>query len=415
MSAAFSAPVVKGWCPGLFAPMQAADGWLVRVRPPLGRITAAQAYLLANVAEQDGNGQISLTNRGNVQLRGFAPEAARAFAQRMVAAGLGQADPDAERRLALQVSPLAGMDPACAGETMLCAEALRARLIGSPALSALPDKFGFCVDGGGFFPVGSLQADIMLQAVQNPASERGDWRVVCGEARSEPQGLSEAVQTALALAGAFIKCRETMRPLRVPAVGQRLFAEIGVAWAHPARTEMQHGRALVQRAGHLTGHLYAVAAPLGRLTAATLRACADGAQTSDGILRMTPWGSLIFGGLKKMPEISGVVMHPNDPRLRVYACIGASGCGQASADTGRLALQLAPLLPEGVEMHVSGCAKGCAHPGRATVTLVAGAEGYGVIRNGRAGDQPLCVVPECDGVKVVRQVLSEGDVKNAGL
>lgn len=106
--------------------MQAADGWLVRVRPPLGRITAAQAHLLANVAEQDGNGQISLTNRGNVQLRGFALEAARAFPQRMVEAGLGQADPDAERRLALQVSPLAGADPACAGETMLCAEALRA-------------------------------------------------------------------------------------------------------------------------------------------------------------------------------------------------------------------------------------------------------------------------------------------------
>ncbi|WP_086653492.1 precorrin-3B synthase [Acetobacter malorum] len=410
MSAAFSAPVVKGWCPGLFAPMQAADGWLVRVRPPLGRMTAAQAHLLADVAEQDGNGQISLTNRGNVQLRGFSLEAAQAFPHRMIAAGLGQADPEAERRLALQVSPLAGIDPACAAETLLCAETLRSGLIDQSSLSALPDKFGFCVDGGGFFPTGSLLADIMVQAVDGPASAQAAWRVVCGSCCSEPQSVQDTVQTALALAAAFVKRGETHRPLRMPSVGQSLFAAIGLTCGPAPVVAMQGGNRPGTLAGHLTGSIYAAVAPLGRLTAATLRACAQVAQEGDGMLRMTPWSGLIFHGLKKNPEISGMITDPDDARLHVYACIGAPGCAQAAGDVGRDALALAQFLPDTADMHVSGCRKGCAHPRAATVTLVAGAEGYGVVLHGRASDEPSRILPKNEDVRAFLQALPKGDV-----
>jgi precorrin-3B synthase len=40
-------------------------------------------------------------------------------------------------------------------------------------------------------------------------------------------------------------------------------------------------------------------------------------------------------------------------------------------------------------LHLSGCAKGCAHPGAAPAVLVGGPDGYAVIRDGRAGDRPL--------------------------
>ncbi|KXV73693.1 hypothetical protein AD953_15050 [Acetobacter malorum] len=410
MSAAFSAPVVKGWCPGLFAPMQAADEWLVRVRPSLGRMTAAQAHLLADVAEQDGNGQISLTNRGNVQLRGFSWEAAQAFPQRMIAAGLGQADPEAERRLALQVSPLAGVDPACATETLLCAEALRGGLIDSPSLSALPDKFGFCVDGGGLFPTGSLRADIMLQAVESPVPTEAGWRVVCGNSCSAPQTVQDAVQAALALAEAFIKRGETQRPLRELSIGERLFSETGLERVSASEAEMHGINRPTTRAGHLTGFAYAAVAPLGRLTAATLRSCAEVAQEGDGLLRMTPWSGLVFSGLEEIPEISGMITHPDDARLRVYACIGAPGCVQAVGDVGRDALALAPFLPDKADLHVSGCRKGCAHPGAATVTLVAGGEGYGAVLQGKAGDEPIRILPKTEDVRAFLQALPKGDV-----
>lgn len=53
-----------------------------------------------------------------------------------------------------------------------------------------------------------------------------------------------------------------------------------------------------------------------------------------------------------------------------------------------LAARLAPDVPAGKLLHVSACAKGCAHPGRADLTLVATAEGFDLIRNGTAHDTP---------------------------
>ena len=53
------------------------------------------------------------------------------------------------------------------------------------------------------------------------------------------------------------------------------------------------------------------------------------------------------------------------------------------------------------KVHVSGCAKGCAHHAAAPVTLVGGAGRYAVVRNGRAGDPP-----EIRGL-TMRQVVDE--------
>ncbi len=40
-------------------------------------------------------------------------------------------------------------------------------------------------------------------------------------------------------------------------------------------------------------------------------------------------------------------------------------------------------------LHLSGCAKGCAHPAPAAAVLVAGRDGYALLRQARAGDAPL--------------------------
>ncbi len=75
--------------------------------------------------------------------------------------------------------------------------------------------------------------------------------------------------------------------------------------------------------------------------------------------------------------IAGHVAHPDlitdpaDPRLRVTACTGAPGCPQALQPTRDLARTLAPQVPQGQHLHVSGCAKGCAHPKPAASPYVA--------------------------------------------
>ena len=122
----------------------------------------------------------------------------------------------------------------------------------------------------------------------------------------------------------------------------------------------------------------------GQLQSATL---AHLATLAPG-LRMTPWRMIFLEGLREMPGHDGLVTHANDPLLRVVACTGAPICPEAFAETRELAATLAPHIPADARLHVSGCAKGCAHPGAAAITLVGTADGFDLVRNGSPRDIP---------------------------
>src|SRR6202008_3143395 len=98
-------------------------------------------------------------------------------------------------------------------------------------------------------------------------------------------------------------------------------------------------------------------------------------------LRVTPWRMILLEGLREMPAHDGIVADAHDPLLRIAACTGAPACEAAYAETRVLAAELATRLPAAARLHVSGCAKGCAHRGAADVTLVATFGGFDLIRN----------------------------------
>ena len=51
-------------------------------------------------------------------------------------------------------------------------------------------------------------------------------------------------------------------------------------------------------------------------------------------------------------------------------------------------------MPDGAAtIHVSGCRKGCAHPGTAALTIVGTERGCGIIANGSVRDRPFASVP----------------------
>ena len=54
------------------------------------------------------------------------------------------------------------------------------------------------------------------------------------------------------------------------------------------------------------------------------------------------------------------------------------------------------LLDGSVDVHISGCPKGCAHPAAAAVTLCGTAAGIGLVLNGRASEAPLAHRPAGD-------------------
>jgi precorrin-3B synthase len=74
--------------------------------------------------------------------------------------------------------------------------------------------------------------------------------------------------------------------------------------------------------------------------------------------------------------------------LRVSACTGAPSCQATHAETRTLAAALAPHMPAQAHLHISGCTKGCAHPGAAAVTLVANVDGFDLICDGSTRDAP---------------------------
>ncbi|TGN55932.1 precorrin-3B synthase, partial [Paracoccus liaowanqingii] len=131
---------VRGWCPGALKPMESGDGWVVRIRPPGGRLDAAQAEAIADAALAHGNGTIELTGRANLQLRGVTPATHAPLIAALRAQGLIDADAATEARRNIMVTPFA--DP----QADALAAALAEALAGSDL--TLPSKFGFAVDPG---------------------------------------------------------------------------------------------------------------------------------------------------------------------------------------------------------------------------------------------------------------------------
>lgn len=376
-------PAPRGWCPSLHEPMLSGDGLLLRVKPRAARLTAAEARLVAAEAARHGNGAIDLTQRGNLQPRGFSADGARRFAEAMVAAGLARAEPAVERGRNLLAPPLLGVDAGIAPGTEALVTALADAMATWPPL---PAKFGVVVDGGGLLPLAAERADLHLHC----RGPRIDIRLGGGDAVATC-GVEEAVGAATRLARHFA----TLAPARrmrhaVAAHGSTGMLEAAGLVARPEAVPPPARSP--DAVGLLAGPVLGVAAPFGQLQAVQLAALADLAERQgDGTLRVTPWRVLLLPGVgdTAMAAALGMIVRPTDPRLRVLACTGAPGCGAAMLETRAAAAWLAPRLPAGLPLlHVSGCAKGCAHPGAAPAALVGQPGGLALVRNGRAGDAP---------------------------
>jgi precorrin-3B synthase len=113
----------------------------------------------------------------------------------------------------------------------------------------------------------------------------------------------------------------------------------------------------------------------------------------DRTLLLTGVSALNAHGLTAAAERLGFVVHADDPRRRIAACPGTPACASAFIPARELAAALAsqqvPVrATRGVAVHISGCPKGCAHPGPAALTLVGMAQGCGVIHDDSAQATP---------------------------
>jgi precorrin-3B synthase len=360
-----TAPEIRGWCPGALRPMLSGDGWLVRIRPPSGVLTPAQAAGVARAAAAHGNGVIDLTSRANLQLRGVREDRHADLIDDLRALDLIDPDEASETARNIIVTPFRD-DPA----TEDLAAALTRALADAPDL---PGKFGFAVDCGPRPVLSGAPADIRLErSASGTLLLRADGHPLGREVAPEA-----AVDAAVALARWFLDAGGATRGRgRMAALVARGAVPDGADTA-PAAPLPPPGPGLCPE-GALIGPAF------GQMSAGLLADLADLGHD----LRITPWRMFLLAGASVLPRIDGLVSDPADPLRRVVACPGAPGCAQGQGSTRDLARALACLVPEGRHLHVSGCAKGCAHPGAAALTLVATPLGYDLIRNGCASDRP---------------------------
>lgn len=362
-----SATSVKGWCPGALRPMQSGDGLVVRVRPFGGRLDAAQTAGLAHLAERHGNGLIDVTSRANLQIRGVSDTSHRLLLDGLAQLTLLDPDADTESRRNILVTPF-WRD---GDETQALAAELEEALADSRL--ELPTKFGFAIDDGTSRVLAGSSADVRIErdaAGGLVVRADGAWL-----GRLVARG--EAVSTALAVASWFVTSGGRGRMATHLAAGAAL-PEALRGEAEPAPI-MAAARPGLYPQGAMVGVAFG---QIPHATLSQLSACGRS-------LRMTPWRIVLSEGMRTMPSAAGLITEADDPALRVIACSGAPRCHEAHADTRALAAALAHNIGAASQLHVSGCAKGCAHSGAAAITLVATAAGFDLVRGGSARDEPI--------------------------
>ena len=326
-------PARRGACPSLAAPMPTGDGLLVRLSPLDRRLSAPALKGLARAAARLGNGVVEITSRGSLQLRGFTETSAAALAD--VVAGLDLA---VTTGVTVDTGPFAGLDPAEITDPRPLAASLRRALAASGRRFA--PKASVVVDGGGRLPLDQLACDVRLKAARG-----GGW--TCdGAVVADPVGY---VMDRLASPGR--RLADTVRPA--------------------AEVIGTHG---------LRGGLFAlgIGLPFGQVPAAALEALAS---PSAAEFRLAPGRALLVVGVaaadlplwEQKAKAAGFVVEPGDPRRSVAACPGCPACAAgeipAREMAGEIAGSTAALLDGSLTLHVSGCAKGCAHPGPALLSL----------------------------------------------
>jgi precorrin-3B synthase len=391
----------RGACPGLSAPMATGDGLLVRFSP-IGTISLDAFGALCAAAKRYGNGVIEVTARGNIQVRGLsatsAPEFADAIAELTIAA---------EDGVPIVCNPLAGLDPAELIDANTIAAGLRKALARSSLASRLSPKVSIAIDCGGAYQL-DVPADIRLRALSNDrllgieVARHELGTAVTANAVVVVTRLLEVVANHGQKARARdIISTESVAPFRA-AIANLLTPVSHLESREPALDFLLrvNERSLIGAFRLRDGSLACgIALPFGHADADALQELSAAARASGahGFRTVPGRAMLAIGVTEEKPESFlapakdlGFIVDAADPRRHVVACAGAPICASAhiAARTMGPAITAAaaPYLKNAFKIHVSGCAKGCAHPAPAALTIVGTEAGCALVANGSARD-----------------------------
>jgi precorrin-3B synthase len=176
-----SAALRRGACPALSAPMPTGDGLLIRLSPVSGGLSPKSLIGLCESAARHGNGVVEVTARGSLQFRGFSASSAERFAADVDALGMA-----VRTGVPVEVSPLAGTDPAEIADPVPIAERIRQAVAAAGLERRLGPKVSVVVDGRGAVTLDSISADVRLTAEKSQGGPI--WRVaIAGDLETAKQ------------------------------------------------------------------------------------------------------------------------------------------------------------------------------------------------------------------------------------
>jgi precorrin-3B synthase len=396
----------RGACPGLSAPMPTGDGLLIRLLP-IGTIPLTAFAQLCAAARRYGNGIIEVTSRGSIQVRGLNAGSAPRFAGAVATLGIA-----AEDGVAVVSNVLAGLD----AEEILNANALAAdlrRALARTSLTArLAPKVSVVIDGGGVLSLDNVSADVRLCA--HPANGGAVLHVdiAGGEASATRLGAigpADGVEAVVRLLEVIARRGRTARARDILAAEgvapfRSVLADLVIENVLPCgnRNDGDPIGSHRLRDGSLA---FGIGLAFGHAEATTLEHLAEAASAAGAIgIRAAAGRVLVFVGLRQAAastfvnaaERLGFIVAAGDPRRRIVACAGAPICSSAYIAARALGPRVAEIaaahLDSSHQIHISGCAKGCAHAGRAALTIVGSPNGCALIANGSARDIPFAVI-----------------------
>lgn len=337
-------------CPGALRPHAAADGALVRLRLPGGQISGASLAALGKLSAEFGDGDLHVTSRGNLQIRGLADPLPDSFTAGVAAAGLLPSLTH-ERVRNIMASPLSGIAGGRADVRSL-ARNLDRLLCADPGLAALSGRFLFGIDDGR----GDLAA--MRPDVWARFEDPGTARIGAAGFAGPLVPLQDVPAEMLGLARRFLARRfhanagELWNVRGLPDAGRELFSA-AEPLERPAPVPMRYG---------LVGGAASVLIPLGVFGPQQISSVVE-ASGSDGMVVVTPWRGLVLPGVTDLAPLdsAGLATTADSPWSRVTACIGAPGCAKSAGDTHTLAREIAAAGVR-VPTHVIGCERACGAP-----------------------------------------------------
>ena len=434
MSAPMSGCVIpprRGVCPGLSRPLPTGDGLLVRILP-IGTIALDAFAALCAAARACGNGIIEITARGSIQVRGLSAASAPRFADAVAALGIA-----AEDGVPILCNPLAGLDAAEIFDASAFAASLRNAVAQQSFGDSLDSKVSIVIDSGAPLGLAHVVADIRLRAQLHNGQPMLRLGIGGDEASAVDLGVIGPGDGVAAVSGLLHVLAERGARARdiIANEGIDRFANALACALRGPLAQRDHGASSIETGAASRQYrdpigLHAlrdgslacgIGLAFGHAEARTLEEfVAAAAAAGPRGLRSAPNRGLLAIGLTSKGAAQffaaaaslGFITAPDDPRRHVVACAGAPLCASAyiaaRAIAPDIAVAAAPYLSDGLTIHVSGCAKGCAYPGAAPLTVVGAKDDCGLIANGSARDAPFAAVPLRELPDVVADYLREG-------